>query len=71
MTAMGICKIDERKRITLPKPVLKFLNLNSGDLVSIENDDNFLCLHKAYICIKRNKNKCGGVDETKEGSKTD
>jgi len=65
-TTYGTCKIDSKNRITLSPRVMNFLNLISGDLVSIEKDDSGLCLHKAYICVKRNKNKIGDGDAKKE-----
>jgi len=66
-TTYGMCKIDSKNRITLSPRVMNFLNLISGDLISIEKDNNSLCLHKAYICVKRNKNNVGGGDAEKEG----
>ena len=54
----GTCKIDSKSRITLPPKVMNFLKTSPGDLISIERDENdCLCLHKAYIYVKRN-NKC-------------
>ena len=55
----GTCKIDGKHRITLPRKVLNFLNIATGDLVSIEKNENYLCLHKAYICVKRNAHGSG------------
>ena len=57
-TTYGTCKIDSKSRITLPPKVMKFLKTSPGDLISIEKDEkDCLCLHKAYIYVKRN-NKC-------------
>ena len=53
-TNYGTCKMDGKNRITLPGRVLDFLNIGSGDLVSIEHYDGSLCLHKAYIVVRRN-----------------
>jgi len=66
----GTCKIDSKNRITLPPLVMNFLKISPGGLVSIEKNDDVLCLLKAYICVKRNKNKCGGGND-EEGSKAD
>jgi len=56
------CKIDSKNRITLPPGVMSFLNLSSGDLVSIERNGSSLSLHKAYICVKRNSKNFMGCD---------
>ena len=62
-TTYGTCKIDSKSRITLPPKVMGFLKLSHGDLVSIEKDaKECLCLHKAYIYVKRN-NKCNGGED--------
>jgi len=55
-TTFGTCKIDSKNRITLPGKVLEHLRLEAGDLVSIENTDGMLCIHKAYIVVRRNGN---------------
>jgi len=53
---MGTCKLDERHRITLPKPVLKYLKLSIGDFVSVESYNGNVCLFKAIIMVRRNNN---------------
>lgn len=52
-------KIDSKNRITLSPKVLEVLNISEGDFVSIEMVDGSVCLHKAYMCVRRN----GGVKD--------
>ena len=49
------CKIDSKNRITLSKNVLDFLNVESGDIIAIESTECGLCIHKAYISVRRKK----------------
>ena len=57
---MGICKIDARNRITLPPTVMQHLNLNSGNHITIEEQDGVLKLYKAYFGVRRNNNGNNG-----------
>lgn len=56
----GLCKIDAKNRITLPKKVLDLLNIDGGDFVCIERVDDNICIHKAYFCVR--KKNGGGID---------
>ena len=66
-TTYGTCKIDSKSRITLPPRVMKFLKTSPGDLISIEKDGDYLCLHKAYICVKRNNKNDGDGNGRDQG----
>jgi len=70
VTGMGICKIDARNRITLPKDVLNRLNVTSGDIVSIENNNGNICILKAYISVRRNNCKIDDGDAHGDTSHT-
>ena len=69
-TIYGTCRIDSKNRITLPPKVMEFLRLNPKDLVSIEKNNDVLCLLKAYIYVKRNckRNHTTDVDKKVDAS---
>lgn len=61
---LGISKLDDKNRITIPKKVLIFLNLKSGDYLSIEQHNNTICLLKGYFAVRgRCNTKNNGDDE--------
>ena len=62
-----VVKVRDKGEVTLPIELRERMKLVPGDLIHIEEDEEgCLCLYKAYICVKRNRNKCGDGDENKE-----
>ena len=54
---LGISRIDDRKRITIPRSVLDILP--KGEYISWELDkNNCICVFKGHLRVLRNSNAC-------------
>ena len=63
LSQLGICKLDSKKRITLPSKVLEILNLEIGDYVSVEHNNGTICILKGYFVVKGRNNYNGGGND--------
>ena len=63
---LGISKLDDKNRITIPKQVLIFLNLKPGDYVSVERHNSTICLLKGYFAVRGRCNTQNNNQQTSE-----
>ena len=63
---LGISKLDDKNRITIPKQVLIFLNLKPGDYVSVEQHNGTICLLKGYFAVR---GRCNTQNSERENNR--